>query len=129
VAWSSRECPNSISRYDLSSTLAIHERKGGVHSSPVRSERGGRSECPTDHDDTEILAPFAPLSSKRVWQNAQVLLADEILASGSRTVGSALRATGLDQEKNHHRYHRVLSRAIWSSREVSRLLLRLLLPP
>ena len=33
---------------------------------------------------------------------------------------------GLDQEKCFHRYHRVLSRATWSSREVSRILLVLL---
>jgi hypothetical protein len=33
---------------------------------------------------------------------------------------------GLDQEKRFHRYHRVLSRASWSSREASRLLLGLL---
>jgi hypothetical protein len=33
---------------------------------------------------------------------------------------------GLDQEKRFHRYHRVLSRASWSSREASRVLLGLL---
>jgi hypothetical protein len=33
---------------------------------------------------------------------------------------------GLDQEKRFHRYHRALSRASWSSREASRVLLRLL---
>jgi hypothetical protein len=33
---------------------------------------------------------------------------------------------GLDQHKRFHRYHRVLSRASWSSREVSRILLGLL---
>jgi hypothetical protein len=33
---------------------------------------------------------------------------------------------GLDQEKRFHRYHRVLSRASWSSRKVSRVLLGLL---
>src|SRR3712207_237245 len=33
---------------------------------------------------------------------------------------------GLDQEKRFPRYHRVLSRASWSSREVSRVLLGLL---
>jgi hypothetical protein len=33
---------------------------------------------------------------------------------------------GLDHEKRFHRYHRVLSRASWSSREVSRVLLGLL---
>ena len=33
---------------------------------------------------------------------------------------------GLSQEERFHRYHRVLSRARWSSREVSRALLGLL---
>ncbi len=73
-----------------------------------------------------VLAPFAPLFSKRVWQHAQVLLAGAILAPGGRTVSSALRAMGLNQEKRFHRYHRVLSRASWSSRKVSRVLLGLL---
>src|SRR5215216_4348107 len=70
-----------------------------------------------------LLAPFAPLFSRRVWQNAQLLLMGAILAPGRRTVSSALRAMGLDQHKRFHRYHRVLSRASWSSRDVSRILL------
>jgi DDE superfamily endonuclease len=70
-----------------------------------------------------LLAPFAPLFSRRVWQHAQVLLAGAILAPGRRTVSSALCAMGLEQEKRFHRYHRVLNRASWSSREVSRVLL------
>ncbi len=74
-----------------------------------------------------LLAPFAPLFSRRVWQNAQVLLMGAILAQGRRTVSSALRAMGLEQYKRFHRYHRVLSRASWSSREASRILLGLLL--
>jgi hypothetical protein len=73
-----------------------------------------------------VLAPFAPLFSKNVFQHVQVLVAGAILAPGRRTVSSALRAMGLDQEKRFHRYHRVLSRAAWSSRKVSRVLLGLL---
>ena len=73
-----------------------------------------------------LLEPFAPLFSKRVFQHVQVLVAGTILAPGRRTVSSALRAMGLDQYKRFHRYHRVLSRAEWSSREVSRILLGLL---
>ena len=72
------------------------------------------------------LAPFAPLFSKRVWQHVQVLVVGAILAPGCRTVSSALRAMGLDQEKRFHPYHRVLSRASWSALEASRVLLRLL---
>jgi hypothetical protein len=74
----------------------------------------------------QVLAPFAPLFSKRVWRHAQLLLVEAILAPGRRTVSSALRAMGLNQEKRFHRYHRVLSRASWSSREVSCVLLGLL---
>ena len=74
----------------------------------------------------QVLAPFAPLFSKRIWQHAQLLLVGAILAPGRRTVSSALRAMGLDHQKRFHRYHRVLSRASWSSREVSRVLLGLL---
>ena len=75
----------------------------------------------------QVVAPFAPLFSKRVWQHARLLLMGAILAPGRRTVSSALRAMGLDQEKRFHRYHRVLSRARWSSLEASRILLGLLL--
>ena len=74
----------------------------------------------------EVLVPFAPLFSKRVWHHAQTLPAGAILAPGSRTVASALRAVGLEQERHFCRYHRVLSRAAWSGREVSRVLLGLL---
>jgi hypothetical protein len=74
----------------------------------------------------QALVPFTPLFSKRVWQHAQVLLIGAILAPGKRTVASALRAMGLGPEKRFHRYHRVLSRASWSSLKVSRVLLGLL---
>lgn len=73
-----------------------------------------------------VLAPFAPLFSKRVFLHVQLLLTGSILAPGNRTVASALRAVGLDKEKRYCRYHRVLSRAAWSTREASRLLLGLL---
>ncbi len=74
----------------------------------------------------QLLASFAPLFSARVFEHVGVLLAGAILAPGKRTVASALRAMGLDQERNFCRYHRVLSRAVWSGREASRVLLRLL---
>jgi DDE superfamily endonuclease len=73
-----------------------------------------------------LLAPFAPLFSKRVFRHAQVLLLGTILAPGQRTVSSALRAMGLGQQKRFHCYHRVLSRASWSSVKASRILLRAL---
>jgi hypothetical protein len=73
-----------------------------------------------------VLTPFAPLFSERVWQHVQLLLAGAILAPGKRTVTSALRVVGLEKERRFCRYHRVLSRAVWSSREASRVLLGLL---
>jgi hypothetical protein len=74
----------------------------------------------------QLLAPFVPLFSKRVWPYAQVLLIGAILAPGRRTVSAALRVVGLEYARRFERYHRVLSRAAWSSREASRVLLGLL---
>jgi hypothetical protein len=69
------------------------------------------------------LAPFAPLFSERLFEHVQVLMAGAILTPGKRTLSSALPAMGLDQRRTIHRYHRVLSRAKWSSMEASRILL------
>ena len=74
----------------------------------------------------QLLAPFAPLFSARVWRHALVLVAATILAPGKRTVCAALRAMGLSGSKHFARYHRVLNRAKWSSLAVSRVLLGLL---
>jgi DDE superfamily endonuclease len=74
-----------------------------------------------------LLNPFVPLFSKRLWPHVQVLLlAGAILAAGKRTVSAALRVMGFGQTEHFQRYHRVLNRAVWSGREASRVLLRLL---
>ena len=73
-----------------------------------------------------ILATLAPVFSRRVWLQVQVLLLGAILAPGQRTVTAVLRIMGLSMEKHFQNYHRVLNRAVWSSREASRLLLGLL---
>ena len=75
---------------------------------------------------TTILTAFAVLYSRRVWQHAQILLLGAILAPGQRTVTALLRIMGLSAEKHFQNFHRVLNRAVWSSREASRLLLSLL---
>jgi DDE superfamily endonuclease len=49
-----------------------------------------------------------------------------MLAPGQRTVTSCLRIMGLGEEHRFVNYHRVLSRAHWSGREASRILLGLL---
>jgi hypothetical protein len=73
-----------------------------------------------------LLNPFMPLFSRCVWSHVQVLLAEAILVPGRRTISSALRVMGLGQTEQFQRYHRVLNRAVWSRREVSRVLLGLL---
>jgi DDE superfamily endonuclease len=73
-----------------------------------------------------ILAPFAPLFSRRVWCHAQVLLLGAILTPGARTVTAALRVMGLAMEHRFTTYHRVLNRATWSALQASRMLLGLL---
>src|ERR671931_2101536 len=75
----------------------------------------------------QVLAPFAPLFSERVWLHAQVLLLGAILTPGARTVTAALRVMGLAAERRFTNYHRVLNRAIWSARQGSRILLGLLI--
>jgi hypothetical protein len=74
----------------------------------------------------QVLTPFVPLFSRSVWRHVQPLLTGAILAPGNRTVASALRAVGLEKQRQFCRYHRVLSRAKWSTQEASRILLRLL---
>jgi len=49
-----------------------------------------------------------------------------LLAPGKRTVSQLLRVMGLAEEPQFQRYHRVLNRAVWSSRQASRILLRIL---
>src|SRR6266542_7074833 len=73
-----------------------------------------------------VLRQFELAFSERVWEWAKVLLIGAILAPGIRTVASVLRVMGLSQEQQFQNYHRVLNRAKWSSRALSRILLRLL---
>ena len=68
------------------------------------------------------MLPFAVLFSKRVWQ--RVLVVGAILAPGKRTVSAILHLMGLEQESYFPTYHRVLNRAVWSSRKASGLLLK-----
>ena len=70
-----------------------------------------------------VILSFAPLFFQRSWRHAEVLLIGAILAPGKRTVTSLLRVAGLARERRFVNYHRVLSRAAWSTRAASRLLL------
>lgn len=71
----------------------------------------------------QVLRSFEGVFSKRVWEWAKVLLVGAILAPGERTVAAMLRVMGLQNERQFQNYHRVLNRAHWSSRAVSRILL------
>ncbi|HEX8904494.1 MAG TPA: transposase [Longimicrobiaceae bacterium] len=77
-------------------------------------------------DLAELFAEFAPLFTRPTFANALLLLKGAILSLGSRTVAAALRAVGLQHDPHFLNYHRVLSRARWSARRASRILLRVL---
>jgi DDE superfamily endonuclease len=70
-----------------------------------------------------IVSCFCGLFSARIWQHVQILLLGAILCPGKRTVSAVLRVMGLSKERSYGKYHRVLSRAVWSSRKVARRLL------
>ena len=74
-----------------------------------------------------LLMPFAALFQRRTWLKSQLLLVGAILSPGKRTVTSALRVMGLEDDRNFARYHRVLSRAVWQPLQLGRTLLWLLL--
>ena len=73
-----------------------------------------------------VLYPFAHLFSARVGEHALLLLVGAIVTPGQRTVSSAPRVMGLQDEPHFQNDHRVLNRARWSSRQLSKILLRLL---
>jgi hypothetical protein len=73
-----------------------------------------------------LLREFESAFSERIWEWAKVLLVGAILAPGERTVAAILRVMGLGNEKQFQNYHRVLNRAKWSSRELSHVLLLVL---
>src|SRR5947209_6895477 len=73
-----------------------------------------------------ILAPFAPVFSRPIWRRMHVLLVGALLAPGQRMMTSILRVLGLEHRSSFGTYHRVLSRAVWSSLALSRILLGLL---
>jgi hypothetical protein len=74
-----------------------------------------------------IILAFATLFSKPVWKSVLVLLVGAILAPGKRTVSALLRVMDLKDEPHFQNYHRVLNRAVWSSRQASRILLHQLI--
>ena len=69
------------------------------------------------------LAVFRPCFTAPVWNHVIVLVAGAVLAPGKRTVTQALRVMGLAEQTGFGRYHEVLNRARWDSRDIARRLL------
>ena len=72
------------------------------------------------------LSVFRPCFTTPVWSRVLVLVAGAVLAPGKRTVTQALRVMGLAGAPDFRRYHEVLGRARWDTRDMAR---RLLLHP
>lgn len=73
-----------------------------------------------------LLSHFRSHFSNPIWKLTLVMLIGAILAPNKRTVTACLRIVGLHGEKRFLKYHRVLSRAVWSSLALSQTLLFLL---
>lgn len=74
-----------------------------------------------------ILAPYVSLFTKPVFRHVRILLVGAILTTGRHTVANALRMMGLAHTRRFGNFHRVLSRAKWSSRRAAKVLLNLLI--
>lgn len=77
-------------------------------------------------EGSKVILRFSSLFSKKVFEHVKVLLLGTLLCIGNRTVCAALRFMGMRDEPRFHKYHRVLSRAKWSTLHASRILLQLL---
>lgn len=82
--------------------------------------------APLPREIIQVLRSFEAVFSERIWEWAKVLLVGALLTPGQRTVTQVLRVMGLSTDKQFQNYHRVLNRATWSSRELGRILLCLL---
>ena len=74
-----------------------------------------------------VLAHFAPLFASRTWPKALTLAVGALLATGPRTVASALRVMGQGDDAHFTNYHRLLNRDVWSCRLAGRVVLGLIL--
>ncbi|GEM_PF-1543421 len=75
-----------------------------------------------------ILTDFASvIYGVSTGRKVEVLVVGAILATVKRTVSAVLHVMGLSQSGTYAQYHQVLNRAVWSGREASGVLLRMLL--
>jgi hypothetical protein len=75
----------------------------------------------------QLLAMFSVAFTAPTFAKGMVLIFGTILAPGRRTVTAALRMTGLGDDPNYSKYHRVLNRDRWSPWVVSKILLSLII--
>jgi DDE superfamily endonuclease/Archaeal putative transposase ISC1217 len=73
-----------------------------------------------------IFLHFQPLLSARSYRKMVLLVCGTIMAKGRRTVTTALKVLGLEQQTNWTKYHNLLNRAKWRGLLASALLLKLL---
>jgi hypothetical protein len=73
-----------------------------------------------------LFGAFSPLFTQPTFHHALRLVEGAILTVGRRTVASALRSLGLQDDPYFQNYHRVLSRARWCGRKAAKILLLLL---
>src|SRR5689334_2436764 len=78
--------------------------------------------APLQHWMADLITVF----STRTRDQVLTLIAGALLTPGRRTVAAALRVMGLAQTPTFTTYHRLLNRNVWSSRELARRLLQLL---
>ena len=75
-----------------------------------------------------LLVPFATLFTNPTWRKAQVLLiGDDPDPGPAHRGGGTAHVMGRGDRRDYARYHEVLNRAVWSSRQAARILLVLLL--
>jgi len=75
----------------------------------------------------DLINPFAPcFYGATTWAKAQILLLGTILTTGKRTVTTALRVMGLQDDLKFAQYHHVLNRAVWNPLDLAQVLLKLL---
>jgi hypothetical protein len=75
----------------------------------------------------QLLSTFSVAFTGRTFAKSLTLLYGTLLASGRRTVASALRAVGLLHDQHFTNYHRVLNRDHWSPWVLSKILLGLII--
>jgi hypothetical protein len=74
-----------------------------------------------------MLEPFRCVFTAPTWKKMLTLLRGALLTRGRRTVATALRHTGHEQDPHFSSFHQALNRARWSPLQASRRLLTLII--